>query len=74
MIRVDAEPMKGTSEEKMAGDTSGLWKVVSYDQGTGSIIQNSPGRIRATNLTYDEALKMADELENRLNPNSVKCE
>ena len=67
MYRVDPEPMQGRLEDRTLGDKSGLWKVVVYDQGTGSIIQKGPGRVHASNLSYDEAFKMAGELEDRLN-------
>jgi hypothetical protein len=50
-FRVTIEPMRGRLEDRAMGDTSGLWKVVAYDEGSGSIIpRNPPKRVLAENL------------------------
>jgi hypothetical protein len=71
MIRAKVEPMSGNPAAKNIGDQSGLWKVVVYDYGSGSVIDpNTPGRIHAENLPYEEARDMAAELERQLNERS----
>jgi hypothetical protein len=67
MYRVDIEPMQGRAEDRRIGDKSGLWKAVVYDQGSGSIVQNIWVRDAAINVPYDEAFKIASELNNTLN-------
>lgn len=71
MYRVSIEPMHGRPEDKTIGDKSGLWKVVVYNEGSGSVVpRNPPKRVYADNVSYDEAFRIADEAENKLNANS----
>lgn len=70
-FRVTIEPMRGRPEDRAMGDKSGLWKVVAYDEGSGSIIpRNPPKSVLAENLPYEEALRLSGEYENKLNANS----
>jgi hypothetical protein len=41
-FRVTIKPMRGGPEDRAMGDTSGLWKVVAYGEGSGSIIPRNP--------------------------------
>jgi hypothetical protein len=69
--RVDIEPMRGRLENRSPGDYSGFWKVVAYDEGSGSIIpRNPPKKVIVENLPYEEALRMSGEVERKLNANS----
>ncbi len=71
MYQVKLEPMPGNPAARKVGDSSGLWKVVVYDYGTGSVIdKNTPGKTHKENLPYEEARDLASSLEDKLNASS----
>lgn len=55
MFTTDILPMPDNSAR--AGQKTGLWKVVYWDQGEGSILQEGPKLVWTQNLTWDEALE-----------------
>lgn len=69
MYQVEPKPMPGNNP--LAGDKSGLWRVMFADLGTASITpRNPPQRTHAENLSYEEAVISAQELEKKLNTRS----
>jgi hypothetical protein len=68
MIRAKVEPMPGNPAADRVGVSTGLWKVVIYDYGDGSVIDpNTPGHTHTENLTFEEARDLAADLERQLN-------
>lgn len=68
MYLVEAKPMPGNNP--MAGVKTGLWRVMFTDIGQSDIIpQNPPLRTHAENLSYEEAIRIAKELKDKLNSN-----
>lgn len=66
MFRVEPLPMPGNNPR--TGEKSGLWRVMFADLGTGSVISEHPAqRTHAENLSFEEATRIADELEKKLN-------
>jgi hypothetical protein len=66
MYLVEPKPMPGNNPQ--VGDTSGLWRVMFADLGiTLPIPQNPAQRTHAENLPYEEAARIANELEKKLN-------
>ena len=66
MYRIESKPMPGNNP--LAGDTSGLWRVMFSDIGTTTMVpRNPPQRTHAENLSYEEAVTIALELEKKLN-------
>lgn len=67
MYQVEPKPMPGNNP--LSGDTTGLWRVMFTNMGTGSVaLSNPPQRTHAENLSYEDAVKVAKELEKKLNP------
>jgi hypothetical protein len=66
MFRVEPVPMPGNNPR--TGQKDGLWRVMFADLGTGSVIPEHPAqRTHAENLSYEDAERIARELEKKLN-------
>jgi hypothetical protein len=67
MFRVDIEHMPDNPGRGRPG-TTGLFRVVFWDQGSGSVIEKNPQKhIHKENLTWDEAMEESSKLEQSLN-------
>jgi hypothetical protein len=65
MYRAKVEPMP--ENDAKVGETSGLWRVVVYEFEENT---NAPERIaksHADNLAHNEAVHIAEELQNNFN-------
>jgi carbohydrate-binding DOMON domain-containing protein len=68
MIRAKIEAMPGNPAGERVGVSTGFWKVVIYDYGSGSVIDPlTPGNVYRENLTFEEARDLSAELERNLN-------
>ncbi len=67
MYQVSAEPMPNNPAKGYLGTTSGLWMVVIEDLGERNIPKYPTRTINKENLEYEEAQRIAQELENKLN-------
>lgn len=65
MYRAKVEPMPGNNAE--VGDTSGLWRVVIYEFDENSTAPQRVVRNHADDLPHDDAVHMAEELQNNFN-------
>lgn len=66
MYRVEPIPMPGNNPP--TGEKSGLWRVMFADLGKSSVIPEHPAqRTHAENLSYEDAARIASELEKKLN-------
>lgn len=68
MFRTDIEAMPDNPARECIGVTTGLWRVVYWYQGDGSVIEKYPRKtIHKENLTWEEAEAEESELNRRLN-------
>lgn len=65
MLRAKVEPMPGN--EAKVGETTGLWRVIIYEFDEQSTAPNRVVKSHADDLTHDEAVHIAEELQNGFN-------
>lgn len=65
MYRAKVEPMPGN--KAMTGETTGLWRVLIYEFEENSLSPNRTVKSHADNLTHDQAVHIAEELQNSFN-------
>ena len=65
MLRAKVEPMP--DNDAKVGETTGLWRVVIYEFEENSFTPERIARSHADDLMHDEAIHIAEELQNNFN-------
>ena len=65
MYRAKVEPMPGNDAK--IGETSGMWRVVIYEFDKNNPAPERIVKSHADNLMHDEAVHIAEELQNNFN-------
>ncbi len=65
MIQYKIEPMAGNPAANKVDVTSGKWKVVAYDQGEGSVIEEGQGITVQNNIDYEDAESILASLNDK---------
>jgi hypothetical protein len=67
MFRVKVEAMPDNPAVKNIGDKSGLWRVAVYERVGESSYTEKLMNYHAENLTHEEAVSIASDLQARMN-------
>ena len=65
MLRARVEPM--AENDVKVGETTGLWRVVIYEFDENTTAPERIVRSHADNLEHNEAVHIAEELQNNFN-------